>query len=89
MSGGILLDQLVLSLSGMAGGQVVNRTGLQGYYARTLRWAPRRPPNADAPASDRPEFFTAIQEQLGLKLQPDRMKLPVFGVDSIERPSEN
>ena len=89
VSGGILLEQLVLSLSGLAGGQVVNRTGLQGFYALTLRWAPRRPPNANAPPEDLPEFFTAIQEQLGLKLQPERTTLPVFVVDSIERPSEN
>ena len=44
---------------------------------------------AASPADDNPEFFTAVQEQLGLKLQPERTTLPVFIVDSIERPSEN
>jgi uncharacterized protein (TIGR03435 family) len=89
VSGGILLDQLVLSLAGLAGGQVVNRTGLQGYYALTLRWAPRRGPNAEPGADDQPDFFTAMQEQLGLKLQSEKAKLPIFIVDTIERPSEN
>ena len=40
------------------------------------------------PRGDIPEFFTAIQEQLGLKVQPETMQMPVFIVDSIERPSE-
>jgi uncharacterized protein (TIGR03435 family) len=89
VSGGIMMDQLVPSLAGLAGGQVVNRTGLPGFYALTLRWASRRPTNADAPPDDLPEFFTAIEEQLGLKLRPEKLTLPVFVVHSIERPSEN
>ena len=72
-----------------SGGFGMNRTGLQGYYALTLTWAPRRGPNAAEPADDLPDFFTALQEQLGLKLQPEKARLPVFVVDSIERPSEN
>jgi uncharacterized protein (TIGR03435 family) len=89
VSGGITFDQLVFSLSGLAGGQVMNRTGLQGYYALKLTWAPPRGPNDAPPTDDRPDFFTALQEQLGLKLQPEKATLPVFVVDSIERPSEN
>jgi uncharacterized protein (TIGR03435 family) len=89
VSGGITMDQLVMSLGGLAGGQVINRTGLQGYYALTLRWAPPRAPNTDSPVGDAPDPITAVQEQLGLKFQPEKMKVPVFVVDSIERPSEN
>jgi len=89
VSGGITMDQLVPSLSGLAGGQVINRTGLQGYYALTVRYAMPRGPGADPPADDLPEPITAIQEQLGLRFQPEKMKMPVFVVDSIERPSEN
>lgn len=85
----IRIDDMLPFFSGLAGRPVINRTGLTGFFALTLRWAPPRAPNSDAPVDDAPEFFTAIQEQLGLKLQPERTKLPVFIVDSIERPSEN
>jgi uncharacterized protein (TIGR03435 family) len=86
------LDSLVVSISGVAGRQVLNRTGLKGFYALTLRWAePRR---ASAPADSAldenlPDFFTALQEQLGLKLQPEKARVPIFIVDHIERPTEN
>jgi uncharacterized protein (TIGR03435 family) len=83
-----ILDVLPF-FSNLVGRPVIDRTGLNGFYALTLRWAPPRAPNSDAPVDDTPEFFTAIQEQLGLKVQPDTMKMPVFVVDSIQRPSEN
>lgn len=89
VSGGLRIDDVVPFFSNMAGRTVINRTGLKGFYALTLRWSAQRPPTADSPADDNPEFFTAVQEQLGLKLQPERTTLPVFIVDSIERPSEN
>jgi len=88
-SAGIRIEDMVPFFSNEAGRTVINRTGLKGFDALTLRWSPQPGPTADRPADDTPEFFTAIQEQLGLKLQPDKMKLPVFVVDSIERPSEN
>ena len=40
-SGGLLLDSFVISISGLTGRQVVNRTGLQGFYALTLHYAVR------------------------------------------------
>ena len=89
VSGRIRIDDVLPFFSGLAGRLVVNHTELKGFYALTLRWAPPRAPNPDAPVDDAPEFFTAIQEQLGLKVQPETMQMPVFIVDSIERPSEN
>ncbi|HKE85269.1 MAG TPA: TIGR03435 family protein [Vicinamibacterales bacterium] len=92
VSGGILLDSLVLSISGLAGRQVINRSGLQGFYALTLRFAlPRGPGAATGAAADDnlPDFFTALQEQLGLKLQPEKATIPIFVIDHIERPTEN
>lgn len=92
VSGGIALDSLVVSISGSAGRQVLNRTGLKGFYALTLRWAePRRPGASPDAALDEnlPDFFTALQEQLGLKLQPEKAQMPIFIVDHIERPTEN
>jgi uncharacterized protein (TIGR03435 family) len=91
VSGGLQLDSFVISISGMAGRQVVNRSGLQGFYSLTLRWAIPTPPGAtDVPVDDdNPDFFTALQEQLGLKLQQEKMRVPIFVVDYIERPTEN
>jgi uncharacterized protein (TIGR03435 family) len=92
VSGGITIDQLLPSLSSLAGRLVNNRTGLQGSYAVTLRFATTRGPGTspDTPATDdAPEFFTALQEQLGLKLQPEKMQVPVLVVDHIERPTDN
>ena len=89
VSDALRLDDVVPFFSNEAGRTVINRTGLEGFYALTLRWSPQQPPTANSPATDNPEFFTAIQEQLGLKLQPEEAQLPVFIVDSIERPSEN
>ena len=92
LSGGIALDSLVVSISGLAGRQVLNRTGLKGFYALMLRWAePRRPGAPPDAALDEnlPDFFTALQEQLGLKLQSEKARVPIFIVDHIERPTDN
>jgi uncharacterized protein (TIGR03435 family) len=92
VSGGITMDRLVPSLRGLAGREVNNRTGLQGNYAFTLTFSTPRTPGAspDAPLpGDPPEFFTALQEQLGLKLQPEKTRVSVFVIDRLERPTEN
>jgi uncharacterized protein (TIGR03435 family) len=77
---------------------VVDETGLQGRYDFTLTWTPdesqfgglgaRVPPPADD-ASAPPGLFTAIQEQLGLKLESTKAPVEVLVVDRAERPSEN
>ncbi len=92
VSGGIDMDRLVPSLGGLAGGLVNNRTGLQGNYALTLTFTRERPAGAPADGAapdDAPGFFTALREQLGLRLQPEKTMVPVFVIDRIERPSEN
>jgi uncharacterized protein (TIGR03435 family) len=92
VSGGITMDQLAASFTGLAGGLVNNRTGLQGPYAVSLRFSPRRgaqAPAEPAPIDEFPEFLTALQEQLGLKLQPEKTMVPVLVVDHVERPTEN
>jgi uncharacterized protein (TIGR03435 family) len=92
VSGGTTMDRLVPSLRGLAGREVNNRTGLQGNYAFTLTFSTPRPGGAspDAPLpGDPPEFFTALQEQLGLKLQPEKTRVSVFVIDRLERPTEN
>jgi uncharacterized protein (TIGR03435 family) len=91
VSGGVAMDQFVLNLGGLAGGTVENHTGLDGPYAVTLRFSPARQLGASgaATADDAPDFFTAVQEQLGLKLQREKKMMPVFVIDHIERPTDN
>jgi uncharacterized protein (TIGR03435 family) len=92
VSGGITMDSLVLSFAGLAGRQVFNRTGFSGNYALTLKFSRPAPrgTSQDAPSpDDAPDFFTALQEQLGLKLQPEKALVPVFVIDRIERPTDN
>ena len=72
-----------------------DRTGLTGRYDLKLDFAPliaATAPSAEsaAPAPDAaPDIFTAIQEQLGLKLEPARGPVQTIVVDHIEKPSEN
>ncbi len=59
---------------------VVDRTGLQGSYDVEIDWA------AD-PGSDKPSIFTAVQEQLGIKLESTKAPVDVFVIDHVERPT--
>lgn len=64
---------------------VLDRTGLTGRYDIDLRWAPANP-GGQAP-SELPDFFTAIQEQLWLRLQPSRGPVDRLVIDGAERPA--
>jgi len=61
---------------------VVNHTGLEGNFNLKLQWAPD---NADAG----PSIFTAIQEQLGLRLRSQKAAVEIIVIDHAEKPSEN
>ena len=61
---------------------VVDRTGLQGAFDVEIDWS------ADA-SSDKPSIFTAVQEQLGLKLDFERNPVDVVVIDHVERPTED
>jgi uncharacterized protein (TIGR03435 family) len=65
---------------------VVDHTGLPGYYDFTLQFG--RPWSANNPESW-PDIYTAIQEQLGLKLESIKAAIPVLVIDHIELPSAN
>jgi uncharacterized protein (TIGR03435 family) len=86
VSGGVTMDRLVLSLP-TNGIRVFNRTGLQGYYAMTLTFSRPRGAGAQPSLDEPPEIFTAVQEQLGLKLVPEKALVPVLVIDHIERPT--
>jgi uncharacterized protein (TIGR03435 family) len=67
--------------------QVVDRTGLTGLYAIKFTYA-RRPSPTRGP-DDPPSVFTALREQLGLKLESTMVGAQVLVIDHIERPTEN
>ena len=71
---------------------VIDQTGLAGRYDFSLVWTPEQlmgavpNPNAIAPP---PDLLTAVQQQLGLKLEAAKVRVEVFVVDKVEKPSEN
>ncbi len=68
---------------------VIDKTGLTGTFDVHLRWA-RDPSTPDAPADPgAPSIFDAMEEQLGLKLEPGRGPVEYMIVDHVERPSGN
>lgn len=77
-------------LAQVLGRVVLNQTGLSGRYDLSLRWTPDDAPALAPTYSDAPPgIFTAIQEQLGLKLESTRGPVPVLIVDHVEQPSPN
>ncbi len=90
---------LVPLLSRMLGRTVIDKTGLTGKYDIHLQWTPdesqlsqmQLPPDMPKPNFDPngPSIFTALQEQLGLKLESEKGPVEVFVIDHAERPSEN
>ena len=75
------IGPLVRDLYDWSGRPVVDRTGLTGRFDFTLNWAPEGSTDTEAPS-----IFTAVQEQLGLKLEPARGPVDVLVIDSVERP---
>jgi uncharacterized protein (TIGR03435 family) len=92
----ITMDKLANLLSRMTGQPVLNETGLTGVFTFTVEWAPdetQHPdgsPEAVTPAAGGPSLFSALQEQLGLKLDGRKAPAEVLVVDRIDRtPTEN
>ena len=95
---------LIHALSPQVGRTIVDKTGLTGSYDFTLQWTPDDAPPAmaggvpggppaggGASTSDAsgPSLFTALEEQLGLKLESQKGPVDVIVIDHIEMPSEN
>lgn len=68
---------------------VFDRTGLTGEFDVDLTFLPQAGGPAPGDPGDVPFIFTAIQEQLGLKLESTKTPIEVLVIDAIERPSEN
>ncbi|HET9191598.1 MAG TPA: TIGR03435 family protein [Vicinamibacterales bacterium] len=84
--GGLTMETLAQILTGPAGRPVFDRTGLTGGYNVLLTWTPLA---TDTAPADAVSIFTAVQEQLGLKLESGTAPLDVLVIDRVERPSEN
>jgi len=80
---------LAASLSFLLGKTVVDKTGLTGKYDVELEWTPERVQMAGATENGPPGIFTAMQEQLGLKLESGKGPVKMMVVDRVERPGEN
>jgi uncharacterized protein (TIGR03435 family) len=95
--GGMPIGQLTQMLTGQSGRLVFDRTGLTGNWDLTLRFAieqgggPPPPGDVNLPPvdPDAPSLFTALQEQLGLKLESTKAPVDVTVIDSIERPTDD
>jgi uncharacterized protein (TIGR03435 family) len=101
---GAPLDNLVRSLCFVLGGTIVDQTGLTGKYDFDLKWTsevgsgmPAGPSDGgqsgagNPPAADNsgPSLFTALEEQLGLKLDAKKVPTDVIVIDHLEQPSPN
>ncbi len=72
-------------ISNKAGGPIVDKTGIVGNYDFKLSYA-----MANDPDSNLPSFFTALQEQLGLKLQSQKVPVDYLIIDHVDKiPTEN
>ena len=78
--------RFIVGLSNAAGRTVIDKTGLTGYYDIDLKWTPDEDLAAGAIG---PTLFTALEEQLGLKLVPAKAPVDVLVVDHIDQPSAN
>jgi uncharacterized protein (TIGR03435 family) len=93
LSGGTQpISKLVMSLQGIVRAPVIDETGLTGTFNIDVEWTPNSeletPSGATVPATgDGVSFFTALQEQLGSKLQPQRGPVETLVIDSIKPPT--
>ena len=92
-----LAQALTQDMSQELGRIVIDKTGITGRYDVALKWTPdtgatpinSRTEGTMPPADSGPSIFTAIQEQLGLKLESTKGPVQVLVIDHVEMPSEN
>ena len=83
----VTMDRFADFLSREMDHPVINHTGLAGTFNLKLQWEPELADGAGA--TDRPSLFTAVQEQLGLRLRAEKTPVDVIVVDHAEQPAEN
>jgi uncharacterized protein (TIGR03435 family) len=85
---GAPIEKLTVSLAAWLHCPVIDKTGLTGKYDFQLQWTAREGAETE-PEANWPSLFTAIQEQLGLKLEPGKGPVSVLVIDHVEKPSGN
>ncbi len=101
----VTMAQLANSLANQLGRNVIDQTGLTGGFDFELKWTPDEtqpfgpkemmradglPPGAPSPGDPAgPSIFTALQEQLGLRLEGQKGPVEILVIDGVEKPSEN
>ena len=87
----VTLSRFAAGLSRVLGAPVADQTGNSGSFTFTLTWAPENSristSTTDAGAADGPSIFTAVQEQLGLKLESRRVPLDMLVIDRAGKPA--
>jgi len=96
MTTGVTMADFARNLGPFTGRAVVDKTGLTGVYDLDLTWTPEQgPPGADGTApppqtsTDGVSLYTAVQEQLGLKLDAQRGPVDMLVIESAERPVQD
>jgi len=93
--GGMPISQMTQMLTNQTGRMGFDRTNLSGNWDFSLRYAFEQrggqplPPGVPAPDPDAPSLFTALQEQLGLKLESTKAPVEMTVVDSVEHPTND
>ena len=90
------MDELVDALSTLTGQMVADKTGLTGNYDIKLEWNPDQnlafgaePGGPPSDSSPQGALFTALEEQLGLRLQSEKGHVAVLIIDGAEKPAQN
>ena len=86
IKGTMEMSTLVSYLSSTLGRRVNDQTGLTGAYKLSLKWTPDDKPRTD---NGPPALVTAIQEQLGLRLESTKGPVEILVIDHAEKPMEN
>jgi uncharacterized protein (TIGR03435 family) len=78
---GVTMGRLADELAGKVDRVVADDTGLSGVFFMDLEWSP------DGSSLDTPSVFSAVREQLGLKLEPERGSVDVVVIERVDRPA--
>jgi uncharacterized protein (TIGR03435 family) len=83
------MEQFASFLSPLRGRPVVDRTDLSGKYDFSINFQPETDNESESESSEAPSIFTAVQEQLGLRLAPDKSAQRILVIDVVNQPTPN